>query len=286
MSDERSRGEYVRKVHEVNRRHSLELLTENEALRARIAQGEAEREGLSDRLRTIEPKLNECIALRALMGSLERDKAVLQDQMALARQEIAAREAELQRLRQGLLRVEDENRRHAEEHSRVEQQNSDLANLYVASYRLHGALDRDDLIAALLEIVANVIGCEEALILEMRPGGASLELAGFVGLDPEPFRQIPVGRGRIGQCAADGELFVVDSGRPDSARPEETHLSACIPLKLQGEVTGVIALFRLLPQKISGYESLDHEVFDLLGTHAATALYCSALHTAKRHQAA
>lgn len=286
MSDERNRGEYVRKIHEVNRRHSLELLTENEALRSQLAQREAEREGLAERLRVLEPKLNECITLRALMGSLERDKAVLQDQLALAQQEIAARDADQQRLRLGLTRVEDENRRHAEEHSRVEQQNSDLANLYVASYRLHGALDRDDLIAALLEIVANVIGCEEALILEMRPGGATLELSGSVGLDTEPFRQIPVGRGIIGQCAADGELYVADGSRPEPRRSEETHLSACIPLKLQGQITGVIALFRLLPQKVSGYESLDHEVFDLLGTHAATALYCSALHTAKRHSAA
>lgn len=286
MSDERPRGDYVRKVHEVNRRHSLELLTENEALRARVAQMEADRDGLADRLKVLEPKLTECIALRALMGSLERDKAVLQDQLASARQEIAARDADQQRLRRGLARVEDENRRHALEHSRVEQQNSDLANLYVASYRLHGALDRDDLIAALLEIVGNVIGCEEALILELRPGGLVLDLAGSVGVDSELYRQIPVGRGIIGQCAASGELYVADASRAELRRSEEAHLSACIPLKLQGEITGVIALFRLLPQKISGYESLDHEVFDLLGTHAATALYCSALHTAKRHSAA
>jgi hypothetical protein len=42
-------------------------------------------------------------------------------------------------------------------------------------------------------------------------------------------------------------------------------------------VTGAIALFRLLPQK-AGFQAVDRELFDLLATHAATALYCSGLH--------
>ena len=42
-------------------------------------------------------------------------------------------------------------------------------------------------------------------------------------------------------------------------------------------VTGAIAIFRLLPQK-TGFEEVDRELFELLATHAATALYCTALH--------
>ena len=52
---------------------------------------------------------------------------------------------------------------------------------------------------------------------------------------------------------------------------------ACIPLKLDGRITGLIVIHRLLGHKIA-LDALDHELFSLLGTHAATALYCTALH--------
>jgi hypothetical protein len=54
-------------------------------------------------------------------------------------------------------------------------------------------------------------------------------------------------------------------------------------LVLDGKVTGAIAIYRLLPQK-AGVEELDRELFDLLANHAATALYCTALHA--KHAAA
>ena len=38
----------------------------------------------------------------------------------------------------------------------------------------------------------------------------------------------------------------------------------------------MIAIHRLLAHK-AGLEPLDHELFDLLATHAATALYCTSL---------
>ena len=52
---------------------------------------------------------------------------------------------------------------------------------------------------------------------------------------------------------------------------------ACVPLKLDDKVTGVIAIFGLLPQK-GGIEELDRELFDLLATQAAFARYCTGLH--------
>ena len=59
-------------------------------------------------------------------------------------------------------------------------------------------------------------------------------------------------------------------------RTLEERLTACIPLVLDGKVTGAIAIFRLLPQK-AGIEDVDRELFDLLATHAATALYCTSV---------
>jgi hypothetical protein len=46
-------------------------------------------------------------------------------------------------------------------------------------------------------------------------------------------------------------------------------------------VTGVIAIYRLLSHKPE-LESLDHELFTLLSTHAGTALFASRLHESGR----
>jgi hypothetical protein len=56
--------------------------------------------------------------------------------------------------------------------------------------------------------------------------------------------------------------------------PGEEDLTAVVPLQLAGQVTGVISIFRLLPQK-PRFEDLDHELFDLLASHAAMALHCT-----------
>jgi hypothetical protein len=286
VSDELRRSDYVRKVQEGNRKYTLDLISENQGLRTVLAQCEGERDRLKERLRVVDPYLTETAALRTLASSLEREKAALQEELALAQHEIKSREEERLRLHRGMARIEEETRRLSEQHAAVEQQNSDLANLYVASFRLLGTLDRDELIAALNEIIANIIGCEESLVLELDAARGVLQVAGSVGIDPAPFQGLPKGKGIIGACASSGDLYVAETGTGPRGVGDETNLSACIPLRFGNEVTGVIALFRLLPQKASGYEPLDREVFDLLGTHAATALYVSSLHAARQRSVA
>jgi nitrate/nitrite-specific signal transduction histidine kinase len=184
-------------------------------------------------------------------------------------------------LRRLIAELEEESRRRADQFREIEQQNSNLANLYVASYRLHGTLDRTELLAILQEIVANLIGCEEMGVFELDGEAEVLRLAAAHGIDPGRFAEIRVGAGIIGRCVRDGESFV--NGSREGARlPEEAHLTACVPLKLEGRAFGAIALFRLLPQKAAGYEPIDYELFDLLASHAATALYATRLHAERR----
>jgi GAF domain-containing protein len=59
----------------------------------------------------------------------------------------------------------------------------------------------------------------------------------------------------------------------DLARP-----IVCIPLQVQKQPIGGIAVFGLLTQK-SGFSALDHELFTLLGGHAATAILAARLYT-------
>jgi GAF domain len=268
-------GSYVQRVREDTHRYAQELLSENERLRVLIAALESDRSRLEERMKSTEDVVRELDLLRGMVASLEREKLRLHDQLLSVRNELDGYQREHTKLQRQLADIEKESRRFSEQFVEVEAQNSNLANLYVASYRLHGTLERKEVLAAVQEIVANLIGSEEMAVYEMDQGGTALELVASFGIDPKDHGRVPIGAGRIGRVAQTGDPDVGRKGEGD--RPQEANLTACVPFKLDGRVTGALALFRLLPQK-AGFEAVDHELFDLLATHAAMALYCTSLH--------
>lgn len=185
--------------------------------------------------------------------------------------EIQTRDQRESMLAQRMATVEAESRQFAARYVEVEQQNSNLANLYVASYQLHGTRDRDRVIAAIKEIVINLVGSEELAIWER--DGDDLRLAGWFGIDPEAWDNVGGDDGVIDACLRGGERFIAGE-RALVPQGREKNLTACIPLRLDDRVVGMIAIFRLLPQK-DGLAPVDLELFDLLASHAATALYCT-----------
>jgi len=247
MSEKESQGGYVRKVRNDTRKYIQDLLNENERLR--------------DLVNSLQEEQTHTV------GSLRR-------QVESLRAELEQNKSEETRLKQHLAETQAENQRFFEQYAEVEQENANLANLYVASYRLHGTLDRRQVLEVIQEIVINLIGSEELGIFEMDDDGSSVRLISSFGIDPEPFKQVTPGIGAIGKSAQTGEIAIWSRS---ASRENEQGLTACVPLKLDGRVTGVIAIFGLLPQK-PDLGPLDRELFDLLATHAATALYCTGLH--------
>ena len=236
-------GAYVRKVQEDTQNFAHGLIGEVERLRVLVAALESEKEGLTAQLRDVETVIRANDSLRAQIEGIKAETSA-----------------------------------YSSRYAEVEQQNSNLANLYVASYRLHGTLDRQEVIAAIQEIIANLVGSEEAALFEIDSDTQTLELVASFGLDREQCPSIPLGSGGlIGLTARTGEILVVDPSQLSGATGLESRLTACVPLKLDSVVTGVIAIFGLLPQK-GGIEELDRELFDLLATQAAFALYCTGLH--------
>ena len=177
------------------------------------------------------------------------------------------------KLEQQVAVIEEERRRSSARFVEVEQQNTDLANLYVASYQLHGTLDRRRVLGAIQEIVINLIGSEELAVFEMDDRHERLILAASVGIDAEAWTTIEIDRGIIGRAVSTGQRFV-GTAASDVTLVREVGLTACIPLKLDDRVIGAIAIFGLLPQK-DGLAPVDYELFDLLATHAASALVCT-----------
>jgi hypothetical protein len=268
-------GSYIRKVREGTQQYAQELLAENDRLRLLVATLESEQRRLDEQRNASLDFVREIDSLRGLVSMLERDKLRLQEQLLAAHEELDGHRREQARLQRQVADVERESRRFSEQYVEVEAQNSNLSNLYVASYRLHGTVDRQEVLGIIQEIVANLIGSEELAIYEKADDG-SLQLLASFGIEPAQHQNIPAGAGRIGRAVQDGAADI-GPGPLEPERPQESELSACIPLKLDGRVTGALALFRLLPQK-SGFEAVDHELFDLLATHAATALHCTGLH--------
>ncbi len=249
VTEERGDG-YVRKVQEDTRRFVEELMEQNQRLEALVVSREAERLGHQE----------EITALKRELSSFRKQDESLQAEMTQA---------------------DEQNRRLAEQFQEVERQNSNLANLYVASHRIHGTASREQVLTAIEEIVINLIGCEELAVFERLGTEPVLRRIDSVGIDPRRDQAIPFGMGVIGRAAQTGELYV-RNGQPPAAG--EAEVTACIPLRLDGLVTGAIVVYRLLPHK-SGLEEVDFELFDLLAMHAATALRFTALEAEARERA-
>lgn len=225
---------YIEKVHEETQRYQRELLDENDRQRKTVAR-------------------------------LQAQSIDLTEQVAILRRELASRE----RLDQAL---EENARRFSEEFAAIEAQNAYLANLYVASYQLHGTVNREGVLQVIKEIVANLIGSEDAAIYELTADGRTLTLVSSMGDEASRWPSIAVGIGTIGMAAAEKAVYVADGGAAG-----RDGVTAAIPLSVDGRVIGAIAVFRLLPQK-HRLQDVDREMFDLLAVHAASALYCSTLH--------
>jgi uncharacterized coiled-coil protein SlyX len=266
--DDRGHGSYVRRVLDGNQRYAQELLERNNELRALVARLEVEKQHLQRQVASLQ-------AASERVAELEEKLYVSEREVRSLKEVVAAHGRDQERLQVLLRQVDQENRRYSEEFSQLQLQANNLANLYVASYRLHATLDRQQLIEATKEIVANLIGSEEMALFELDRSRQQLLLIDANGIDAEPYRRLPLEHGVIGAAVRCGSPIVVDEAAERAAGEER--LTAVIPLRQVDQVNGAIAIFRLLPQK-ARIGDLDRELFDLLASHAGMALHCARLH--------
>jgi regulator of replication initiation timing len=254
MKKGKSHGEYVEKVRQDTQQYFEKLLEENRALKLGVA------------------------SLENSSASLEREKTHLEEELVNQRQELQNVQQELDHLRHQMSDIEGQSRRHSEQYVLVEQQNTNLANLYVAGYSLHGTLDRNGILQAIQEIIINLVGSEELAIFKLSPDGSWLDLEASFGLDVETFSRLPANTGLIGRVVESGRIFLPSGDGEDDRLAGQENLTACLPLKVEDQVTGLIVIFRLLPQKVDGLVEVDHEILDLLASQAGIALYLASIH--------
>ncbi|MEK6409250.1 MAG: GAF domain-containing protein [Acidobacteriota bacterium] len=222
-----------------------ELMCENERLRYRVVQLEADQMNSSDAL------MNEVERLRLENGQMAQ---------------------KLEFLDRRFQQVEAENKDFAQRYVQVEEQNESLANLYVASHRLHSTLDSAEVLECIKEILLNMIGSEDFGLFVVDDETHELVRAGYEGdTGGRPDKaQVTLGEGIEGVVALTGEPYFSE-GEGDGPR-------ACVPLKIKERVVGLITIYQLLSHK-KGLTELDHQLMELLAGHAASALISSRLYS-------
>jgi hypothetical protein len=273
-------GDYVRQVRESTQRYARDLLHENEKLLSLATTLHAEKLRVETELESARSVCVENDEMRRALDALTSERVRLTEQVSTLREQVNRHREIHASLIEQLSHMETSNRTFAEQYVEVEQTNSNLANLYVASYRIHGSLDRETVLTTMREIVINIIGSEEFAVLELSADGASLGVATSFGMDATRYAGAIARAGRIGETVASGVTYVASAADLASDTGDE-RMTACVPLKVEERVIGAIVIVSLLLHKPQ-LEALDYELFNLLATHAATALYCSDLHSELR----
>jgi len=191
---------------------------------------------------------------------------------------LRAAQEECRALREQLADARRAIQEHSEQEAQLRYQTDDLANLYVASCRLHGNGSRQEVVDAIKEIVANLIGSEEILLFDVDWANEELRLVDTNGIDPAPYHRMPLNAGLIGGAVRAATPLIIEK---QSRGAGEEQLTAVIPLQLASTITGALAIFRLLPQK-PAFLDIDRNMFDLLASQAAMALHSAELHERDR----
>jgi hypothetical protein len=181
--------------------------------------------------------------------------------------------AELRTLKQRMLALEEA---HAASQARIVElldQNNSLIQLTVASQVLSAALHREDVLAAIDEVVVNMIGSEEFVIFDVGADGHSLKIARLRGMDASSPR-LRLASTALRHSMHLGKTVVANVERA-SADGADGGLTAAVPLKIDRQVIGIVAIFRLLEQK-AGLDTTDRDLFEILSRQAAMALHSTA----------
>lgn len=181
--------------------------------------------------------------------------------------------------------LEQENLDFANQLVQVEDVNNNLTNLYIASSRLHSTLDREETLEIIKEVVINFVGAEKFAVFLFDKKAEQLHFETGEGFDDsDSFSDIPLGEGVLGKTAADAKNYFcqgsISEGSDDLLAP-----IVAIPLMIHGKMIGLLAIYRLFIQK-EQLESIDYQLFSMLGEHAASALFSSTLygHSERKRQ--
>ncbi len=214
--------------------------------------------------------------LQRLRSGTGSDQDTHQRLLALER-ECTRMRTEQDGAQQRISELEQENIDFANQLVQVEDVNNNLTNLYIASSRLHSTLDRKETLEIIKEVVINFVGAEKFAVFIYDDVDEVLRFETGEGFEDEcEMPEVKLGEGLLGEIASKSENYFAEEMVGQESNDPLAPLVA-IPLMIQGELLGLLAIYRLFIQK-EQLASIDYQLFSMLGDHAATALFSSTLY--------
>ncbi|MFO0689281.1 MAG: GAF domain-containing protein [Myxococcota bacterium] len=177
--------------------------------------------------------------------------------------------------------AEASNLRWAERHAETERCHDDLANLFVASDQLHATRDSGEVVAAICEIVINLVGAEIFALYTFDPDRERLVPIVGEGRPLDRWPEVALGEGAIGRAVESGRVRVAEAGAVDGDAGRSSEPLAIVPLCARGSALGAIVIDKLLDQKPCLSE-LDRQLFELLAQHGSKALLLAGMQAPTR----
>ncbi|MBK9264380.1 MAG: GAF domain-containing protein [Polyangiaceae bacterium] len=248
----KERDQFIQQFFRKGAQLTEELLKENERLQDRIAALEAE----NGRLRA---HVASDTAMRDLLHKIEELEA--------EKRALLQRSAALQNV--------DEDR-FSSRHAEVEAELASLANLYVATSQLHSSANVRNVLRNIKELLAQLLGAAKFGVYIASSDRKELVAVASEGQNFADIATLVVDDGVVGRAFTSGKLFYDTDNDVSKGNVEQP--AAAVPLLIDGDPIGVIAVFGTLPQK-TAFDDQDGELFRLLGTQAALALVSARLFT-------
>lgn len=233
-----------------------------------------------------EELLKENERLRQLVGELTQQKEVIeqraepagiahmQDKIRVLEQENARLRQQIEREKTLAAQIEEENREFANRYVQIERQNTNLINMYVASYQLHSTLDFSSVLEIARDIVINMLGAEVFGVYLVDERLNQLVLVINEGFPEDRCGNLPIDESTRDVLV--GPVQIDENANPSGSLQEGNPI-LILPLQLEDRPIGIVYVYKLLIQK-QGFQNVDYELIELLGKHAATAIYSAQLH--------
>lgn len=183
-------------------------------------------------------------------------------------------EDERKKLLEKSTELEDETRRTEHRNVEIEQELHDLANLYIASSHLHSTLSIRGVVKHLKELCQQLVGAEIYAIYLMQGDDTRAVPLACDGVDIATLTPVIKGEGPVGDVLMTGVPRVIEHVQSRGSLESPV---AVIPLMVRDEAVGAIVIATVFEQK-DVWAPVDHELFKLLGSHAATALIAANLY--------
>jgi hypothetical protein len=156
----------------------------------------------------------------------------------------------------------------------VETEFSNLASLFVASNQIHSSLSPRSVTRRIKEVLSQIVGAERYSMYLINPEGTELVPIASEGVPGDDLVPVRLDGNRIATAFSSGTALI--DGENDPSKGTFGAPAAIVPLSVDDQVVGVIAVFSTLAQK-ERFDTVDFELFKLLGQHAAAALVGASL---------